>query len=92
MQWIVGYIMMHYWYETSLLNNTMLDIEIRYLVFDKCIQRVESIKKDGISIAHIWKLAEVMSVTQEQCMWDILLVRTWIGTNAKILVESWIKC
>ena len=37
--------MMHYSYEMSLLNNTMLDIEIRYSVFDKSIQRVEFIKR-----------------------------------------------
>ena len=35
---------MHYSYEMSLLNNTMLDIENKYLAFDKSIQRVEFIK------------------------------------------------
>ena len=36
---------MPYSYEMSLLNNTMLDTEIIYLVFDKSIQRVEFIKR-----------------------------------------------
>ena len=37
--------MMHYLYKMTLLNNTMLEIEIRYPVFDKSTQIVEFIKR-----------------------------------------------